>query len=94
MRHSMTRATENLQDTPAAGNPSRQRRLTDAVIKAFDEACTEGDLEVAAQLVDILDAVLARRSGGPGGIERRRLETAHALHKRLWHLKHGTPPEA
>jgi hypothetical protein len=74
------------------------RRLSDKINAAFDHACEEGELEVAAELLETLEIVLLRTAPKP---DRREVVVAPLLaaHERLWHLRahgpnHFVAPEA
>ena len=72
-------------------DPHSHRRLSDWVLITFHFACDQGDLEVADQLIAILDHMLRRAS--PEAHPERRTNT-HALiaaHERLRTLRR---PEA
>jgi hypothetical protein len=62
------------------------RRLSDKIQAAFDHACDEGELTVAAELLETLELVLLRTPPRP---ERRETVVGPLLasHERLWHLK-------
>lgn len=47
-----------------------QRRLSDKILSAFDQACERGELEVAELLVRALELTLTR-TGGKGSIDQR-----------------------
>lgn len=72
--------------TPTGDQERYSRRLSDKIQAAFDHACDEGELEVAADLLQILELVLLRTPPRP---ERRESVVAPLLasHERLWHLK-------
>jgi hypothetical protein len=71
--------------------PRRHRRLSDYVLIAFHFACDQGDLEVAQQLIVILEHML-RRPPPQGRPERRtNSQTLVAAHERLWTLRHPEP---
>lgn len=102
MPYPLAGATKELQEIAPAFEPPPvaapttkrpRRRLSDALIRAFDAACIEEELDAAAELIGMLDTILARRSPEFAGIERRTLQTAHSLHKRLWHLRHTDSPQ-
>jgi hypothetical protein len=70
----------------------RNRRLTDKILIAFNQACEQGDLEVAEQLARVLEMIFTRRPLPPDANRRRReMETVVAMQERLWALRH---PEA
>jgi hypothetical protein len=73
--------------TPA-GTPRYSRRLSDKILLAFHHACDQGDLEVAEQLLHVLEMMLIRRPLTPDGGRRRNMESLVAAHERLWHLRH------
>ena len=77
-------------DTPPRRSQKR-RRLSDMVLMAFHTACDRGDLEVADELLGILELMLRR--GPPAGRAERRVDAQPlvAAHERLWALRH---PEA
>lgn len=79
--------TENL---PALRAP-QGRRLSDKILVAFHQACDQGDLDVAEQLLNVLEFMLTRRPLPAEGNRRRSMEGLVAAHERLWHLRH---PEA
>jgi hypothetical protein len=62
------------------------RRLSDKIQTAFDHACDEGELQVAADLLQTLELVLLRVAPKP---DRREAVVAPlmASHERLWHLR-------
>src|ERR1700742_1318785 len=47
-----------------------QRRLSDKILSAFDQACERGELDVAEMLVRALELTLTR-AGGKGNIDQR-----------------------
>jgi len=53
--------------------PSRRRRVADEILIAFHFACDQGDLEVADQLLAILEFMLQRPP--PAGRPERRVDT-------------------
>ena len=70
------------------------RRLSDKIQAAFDHACDEGELVVAAELLTTLELVLLRVAPKP---DRREAVVAPlmASHERLWHLRSlGAAPKA
>ena len=79
---------DQARDPAGAGAPRYTRRLPDKVLVAFHHACDSSDLEVAEQLLRVLELILARRSPHPDGNRRRSMETLVAAHERLWHLRH------
>lgn len=67
------------------------RRLSDKVLIAFHQACDQGDLEVAEQLLRVLETMVIRRPNVPDVNRRKHIESLVAAHERLWVLRH---PEA
>jgi hypothetical protein len=67
--------------------PHSHRRLSDWVLITFHFACDEGNLEVAEQLIAILEHMLRRAP--PEGHSERRLNSRPliAAHERLWGLR-------
>jgi hypothetical protein len=47
-----------------------QRRLSDKILSAFDQACERGELDVAEMLVRALELTLTR-TGGKGSVDQR-----------------------
>jgi len=75
-----------------AASPDQERysrRLSDKIQTAFDHACDEGELQVAADLLQTLELVLLRVAPKP---DRREAIVAPlmASHERLWHLRAKT----
>ena len=77
------------QTTSQSNDQERySRRLSDKIQAAFDHACDEGELSVAADLLATLELVLLRVAPTP---DRREAVVAPlmASHERLWHLRCG-----
>jgi hypothetical protein len=70
-----------------SGN-SHKRRLSDKILIAFHHACDQADIEIAAELLGVLEFVLRRLANLAGGRDRRARETLVAAHERLWQLRH------
>ncbi len=81
------RRTEKVLPSPAVV-PRHSRRLSDKVLVAFHHACDVMDLEVAEQLLSILEVMTTRRPRPEDGNRRRSIEGLVAAHDRLWHLRH------
>ncbi len=79
----------------ASSSPADQerysRRLSDKIQAAFDHACEEQELLVAADLLTTLELVLLRVAPSP---DRREAIVAPlmASHERLWHLRTTLQP--
>jgi hypothetical protein len=73
-----------------AGLPVRRqtRRLEDKLLVAFHQACDVEDLEVAGEVLRILEMMLSRRTAGPDANRRRNMESVVAAYERMWHLRH------
>ena len=82
-------AADTGRDAP--GLPRQTRRLPDKVLVAFHHACDTSDLEVAEQLIRVLELMLTRRPSPSDGNRRRSMESLVAAHERLWHLRHPEP---
>jgi hypothetical protein len=80
--------------TTSTGAPRYTRRLSDKILIAFHHACDQADLEVAEQLLRILEMMLTRRPLTPDGSRRKNMESLVAAHERLWHLRHPNPDQA
>ena len=78
-RNRSARAGTRKVEAPTASEPP-QRRLSDKVLLAFDQACDQRNLEAAEQLVRVLETTHRR------GHERATLVAAY---ERLWKLQHG-----
>jgi hypothetical protein len=74
--------------TESASEPRYTRRLSDKVLIAFHHACDQHEIEVAAQLLDVLEFMTNRTPDLPAGRERRAKDTLVAAHERLWQLRH------
>ena len=68
--------------------PRHSRRLSDKILVAFHHACDVMDLEVAEQLLRLLEMMTTRRPRPEDGNRRRSIEGLVAAHERLWHLRH------
>ena len=77
----------------SGGAPRQNRRLPERILVAAHQACDLGDLDVAAQLLTILETVIGQTRGSartPIDPARRRvMESLIAAHQRLWHLRHA-----
>ena len=70
----------------------RHRRLPEEILIAFHQACDQADLDIADQLIRVLETVIRR----PDYVKDRRGEEGVAgAYRRLWDLRHGMvrPPE-
>jgi hypothetical protein len=78
----------NLPPETAATEPRYTRRLSDKILVAFHQACDQRDIEVAGQLLGVLDLMIKRTPNLPTGRDRRAKETLVAACERLWHIRH------
>ena len=71
--------------------PRHSRRLSDKILVAFHHACDLSDLEVAEQLLSVLEQMTTRQPRPEDGNRRRNIQGLVAAHERLWHLRHPLP---
>jgi hypothetical protein len=83
--------SEGPPDHDANRVPRYTRRLSDKILLAFHHACDQRDIEVAWELLNVLEAMAKRTPILPGGNDRRAKESLVAAHERLWQIRH---PEA
>ena len=69
--------------------PRPRRRLSDTVLAAFHQACDLPDIEVASELLHVLDFMAIRHPNLPTGRERRVQEGLVAAYERLWQIRHA-----
>ena len=75
----------------SGAEPRQGNRLPERILAAAHKACDLGDLDVAAQLLSVLEAVVPKRGGvRPDPAHRRVIEGFIATHHRLWHLRHAS----
>ncbi|MGI4796511.1 MAG: hypothetical protein ACRYG8_21120 [Janthinobacterium lividum] len=68
--------------------PRHTRRLSDKLFVAFHQACDTAELDVAEQLLGILEKMMSKRSTTNESNRRRHMEGLVAAFERLWHLQH------
>lgn len=68
--------------------PRHTRRLSDKLFVAFHQACDTAELDVAEQLLGILEKMMTKRSTNIEGNRRRNMEGLVAAFERLWNLRH------
>jgi hypothetical protein len=73
--------------------PRYVRRLSDKILLAFHQACDQQEIEVAGQLLGVLEFMTRRIATLPNGGERRGKDTLVAAHERLWQIRHPAPHE-
>jgi hypothetical protein len=86
--HTVVLGDMTAEIAPLSSLPRHTRRLSDKILIAFHQACDQEDLEVAEQLLHILELMLARRPSAPDQQRRRSMEGLVAAYERLWYLKH------
>jgi len=69
--------------------PRYTRRLSDKILTAFHHACDQRDVEVAWELLNVLEAMAKRMPILPDGRDRRAKESLVAAHERLWYIRHS-----
>ena len=79
---------EQRESADTAAAPRSGRRLADRILTAVHTACDQGELEVAEQLLRVMDTLVAQRTHAADGNRRRLMEAVVAAHERLWHLRH------
>jgi hypothetical protein len=79
--------SDPINSVPAPA-PRYARRLSDKILIAFHHACDQADIEVAGQLLDLLEFMIKRAPSLPTGSDRRARESLVAAHERLWQLRH------
>ncbi len=80
-------------DPAATQTPRHTRRLSDKILVAFHQACDQGDVEVAGQLLHVLEMMTNRRPLTQDGTRRRNVDSLVAAHERLWQLRRPTLEE-
>jgi hypothetical protein len=82
----VSETVDDLDHEAGRGSARRYtRRLSDKILIAFHQACDQGELEVAGQLLGVLEMMLKRQPSN--GDRRRPAESLVAAHERLWHLR-------
>ena len=75
------------REVPAPPGPRPTRRLSDKILVAFHQGCDTGELDIAEQLLRILETMMTRKPNLADGNRRRNIESLVAAHERLWHLR-------
>jgi hypothetical protein len=91
-------AAKNMSDPHTDGGgknqaPAYTKRLSDKILIAFHQACDGRDLEVADQLLRVLEMVLTRQPVEAERHAQRRKQSLVAAYERLFALRNPTPPE-
>ncbi len=68
--------------------PRHSRRLSDKILLAFHHACDQNELDVAEQLLVVLENMIKHRPVHPDQNRRRTMDGLIAAHERLWYLRH------
>ena len=87
-RHSGVSQFAGSRETRPWIAPDYSQRLSDKILTAFQDACENSELEVAAQLLRVLEGMLARRTVYPARIRHQIREELVAAQRLLWHLRH------
>ena len=74
--------------------PRQNRRLPERILIAAHQACDLGDLDVAAQLLSILETIVGQSRGPVDPVRRRVMESLIAAHQRMWHLRYANGTQA
>jgi hypothetical protein len=74
-------------EPPGAATPRYTRRLSDKILLLFHQACDQQDIEVAWELLNVLDFMAMRAPHLPIGLDRRDKESLVAAHERLWQIR-------
>jgi hypothetical protein len=61
--------------------------LSDTILIAFHLACDQREIEIAANLLDVLEFMINRAATLPTGTEHRAKESLVAAHERLWQIR-------
>lgn len=69
--------------------PQSNRRLSDKILAAFEQACEKGELDVAAVLVQALELTLTRVGGKSNVDHRVDLGPVTEAYNRLQRLRDG-----
>jgi hypothetical protein len=77
-----------VREAIAPATPRHTRRLSDKILVAFHQACDTAELDVAEQLLGILEKMMSKRPTANEGNRRRNMESLVAAFERLWHLRH------
>jgi hypothetical protein len=64
------------------------RRLSDRIFVAFHQACDTIELDVAEQLLEILEKMMSKRHTTNDSNRRHNMDSLVAAFERLWHLRH------
>jgi hypothetical protein len=72
---------------PPAPKPRHTSRLSDKILLAFHHACDQQDIEVAWEMLNVLDFMAMRMPHLPIRLDRRDQESLVAAHERLWQIR-------
>ena len=72
----------------AAPIPRYSRRLSDTILVAFHHACDQREIEIATNLLDVLEFMINRPLSLQTGMVQRAKENLVAAHERLWEMRH------
>ena len=80
--------TDTALEAVLPSTPRHTRRLSDKLFVAFHQACDTVDLDVAEQILGILEKMMSKHHTANEGNRRRNMENLVAAFERLWHLRH------
>jgi hypothetical protein len=85
----MNSSPETVERRQTDAGPHRaKRRLSDSILIAFHLACDQRDIEIACDLLRVLEFMTRRRPNLPTGREPRSGDSLVAAHERLWEIRH------
>jgi hypothetical protein len=76
-----------IEERSSAPKPRQSRRLSDKIMIAFHHACDQQDIEVAWELLNVLEFMAMRAPHLPIRLDRRDKESLVAAHERLWQIR-------
>ncbi len=79
------------RDRPEGGVRQPGRRLSDKILAAFHHACDLGDLDVASDLLRVVERIVTRKPLAHQTGRRRSMESLIAAYERLWELRNPGP---
>ena len=86
MASSMRSNRQHLASWPVTHVPAHDRRIGDKILIAFDHACLQNDLEIAALLLIEYERIVTRPPITRDAPRRLEMERLVAAHSRLWEL--------
>jgi hypothetical protein len=65
------------------------KRLSDEILVAFHLACDQREIDIASELLHVLEFMAKRNPLFPAGEARRVQQSLVAAHERLWQIRHA-----